>query len=127
MSLIKISDWMSGPVICAKPQDSLLSAIKKMAKHNIGCLVIKDKSIKIHGIISERDILKKAVAKQKNLAKLRVVDIMTTKVKTADINSSLLYLIKMMEKGKFRDTPIMKKGKLAGIITSQDVIRMLSI
>lgn len=127
MSMIRISDWMSKPVICAKPQDTILSAIKKMAKHNIGCLVVKDGSRNIHGILSERDILKNAVAKQKNLAKLRVKDIMTGKVKTVDINSSLLYLMKMMQKGKFRDTPITKNGKLVGIITSQDIIKMLSV
>ncbi len=127
MSVIKISDWMSKPVICAKPDDYVLSAIKKMAKHNIGCLVIEGKGKKIFGIITERDILKKAVAKGKNLSSLKVSSLMTGKVKSVDIKSSILYLMKLMEKGRFRDTPITKDGKLVGIITSQDVIKMLSV
>ena len=125
--MIRISDWMSKPVICAKPQETIISAIKKMAKNNIGCLIVIDKNARIHGVLSERDILKNAVAKQKNLAKLRVKEIMTGNVKSADINSSLLYLMKIMKKGKFRDTPITKDGKLIGIITSQDIIKMLSL
>ena len=127
MSVIKLSDWMSKPVLCAKPNDFVLSAIRKMAQHNIGCLVIEGNGKKVFGILTERDILKKAVSKGKNLSSLRVSSLMTTKVKSVDINSSILYLMKLMEKGRFRDTPITKNGKLVGIITSQDVIKMLSV
>src|SRR3989338_1055139 len=127
MSVIKLSDWMSKPVLCAKPDDSIISAIKKMAGHNIGCLVIEGKNKKVLGIITERDILKKAVAKGKKLSTLEVSSIMTDKVKSVDINSPVLYLMKLMEKGRFRDTPITKGGKLVGIITSQDIIKMLSV
>src|SRR3989338_7411496 len=124
MCVIKLSDWMSKPVLCAKPDDSILSAIKKMADHNIGCLVIEGKNKKVFGIITERDILKKAVSKGKNLSTLKVSSLMTTKVKSVDVNSSILYLMKLMEKGRFRDTPITKDGKIVGIITSQDIIKM---
>ena len=127
MPVIKISDWMSKPVICTRADDSLISAIKMMSEHNIGCLIIEGKSNKVLGILTERDILKKAVAKGKDLARLKVSSLMTKKVKSVDINSPILYLMKLMEKGRFRDTPITKNGKLVGIITSQDVIKMLSV
>ncbi len=125
--MIKISSWMSKPVISAKPDDSIISAVKKMARNDIGCLVIQDGSKKIYGILTERDVLKKAVASQKDMRKLKIKDIMTKKVKTVDINSSVLYLMHLMKEGMFRDTPITKDGKVVGVITSQDIIRMLAV
>ena len=125
--MIKIGGWMSKPVISAKPDDSVISAVKKMARHDIGCLVIQEGSKKIHGILTERDVLKKAVASQKDASKLKIKDIMTKNVKTVDINSSVLYLMHLMKKGGFRDTPITKDGKVVGVITSQDIIGMLAV
>lgn len=125
--MIKISDWMSKPVICAKPQDLVISSVRKMMSHDIGCLIVKDGNNKVIGILTERDILKKAIAMQKGINSLKVKDIMTKKVSTIDINSSILQIMQLMKKGKFRDTPITKNGRLVGIITSQDVIKMLSV
>lgn len=127
MAMIKISDWMSKPVIRINPADSLLKAVKKMAKHNIGCLVIEDQKGKAHGIVTERDILRKAISLQKDLTSSKVKDIMTKNVKTLPVNSHVLTILRAMEKGRFRDTPITKNGRIVGIITSQDVIDMLSV
>jgi len=51
---------------------------------------------------------------------------MSEKVITAPENSKVLQVLKIMKNGKFRNLPITRKGKVVGIITSKDIISMLS-
>ena len=125
--MIKISDWMSKPVIYAKPDDSIFSVVKKMVKHDIGCLVVEDKENNTCGIITERDILKKGIANENDLKLLKVNNIMTRNIQTVSVDASVIEVLKLMNKGKFRDTPITKDGNIVGIITSQDLIKILSV
>ena len=106
--MIQIKEWMSHPVISVNPDETLYSAAKKMVKHDIGCLIVTDKKRKIYGIMTERDILKKAVGIHLDTKKIKVKDVMTKNVKKVSINSTVLKILKIMDKGKFRDIPITK-------------------
>jgi len=124
--MIEISDWMSKSVITSKPEDSISDASKKMIKHGIGCLVIVNDKKALSGILTERDILRVLVQKNMNIKDLKVKDVMSKKVKTAPVNSKVLQVLKIMKTGKFRDLPITDKGNIVGIITSKDLIDILS-
>jgi CBS domain-containing protein len=124
--MIRIKDWMSSPVITIKPSASILEAATLMDKHNIGCLVVQGRT-KIHGIITERDILRKIVAKKKSPGRIKVEDAMTEEVHTVNINAKLLEVTKIMDRHNFRRIVVLEKGKLAGILTSRDLIGLVSV
>jgi len=124
--MIKISEWMTKSVITSQPQDSISDASKKMIKNDIGCLIVVNKNGKLIGILTERDILRSLVKKKMDIKNLKVKDAMSKKVKTTPKYSNILKVLKIMKTGKFRDLPIVHKGDVVGIITSKDLIRMLS-
>lgn len=95
---------------------TLKSAAKMMSDKNIGSLLIV-KDGKIKGIITERDILK-------NISKLnsKVSLVMSKKVITIEAEEKIEEAIGIMSENKIKRMPVMKDGKLAGIITATDII-----
>lgn len=95
---------------------TLKGAAKMMSDKNIGSLLIV-KEGKIKGIITERDILK-------NISKLnsKVSLVMSKKVITIEGEEKIEEAIRVMSENKIKRLPVMKGGKLAGIITATDII-----
>ncbi len=123
--MIKIEDWMSKPVKKIGSQDTLKDAVNLMAKENIGVLAIIDGD-KLKGIITERDILRRVVAKNIDIEKTKVSDVMTKDPVTVNYDSSILEVTRLMSENNFRRLLVIKNGKVVGIITAKDVIEVLS-
>ncbi len=125
--MLEIKNWMSKPVISVRPDDLLDLATKKMVDYNIGDVVVVDKQKKPVGILTERDILKRVVIRRQNIDALKVRDVMTNKLVTVPVTSTFLEISRLMKKGKLRRIPITQHGKLVGIITARDLIKVMSI
>jgi CBS domain-containing protein len=125
--MITIENWMSKPVTTVKSDDTVYEAINRMVKKGIGDVVVIDKDKKPIGIVTERDILKRVLAKKKDFMKVKIEDIMTKNITTASTNSTFLEIARIMRKGSFRRLPITKNGKLVGIVTSRDIINFMSL
>jgi CBS domain-containing protein len=124
--MIKITDYMSKPVISAKPTDSIRAIAKKMDSYNIGSLVLVDGKRPI-GIVTERDVMRKAIAKTIDLDKTPVSRIMTPKVQTVTTAASLIEIASLMKSHTLRRIVVVNnKGELAGIVTSKDLIDLLT-
>lgn len=124
--MIKIRDWMTKEVKTIKETATAVDAAKEMDTHSIGSLIIMDGE-KPKGIVTERDIITKVVAVEKNPAEITVGDVMTTKLTTVPIDATLLDVSKLMNKNYFRTMIIVDdEGNLAGIITAKDLIELVS-
>ena len=116
---------MSSPVITITEGKTLLDASKLMDKHNIGSLVVvRDK--KPVGILTERDIVRRVISKGKNPAKSQVKNFMTRKLILIDPETTFFNVSRMMYENYFRRLIVVHKGKLVGILTAKDLIRILS-
>ncbi|HRZ85545.1 MAG TPA: CBS domain-containing protein [Candidatus Paceibacterota bacterium] len=95
---------------------NLRSAAKIMSNKNIGSLLIV-KEDKIKGILTERDILK-------NISKLdsKISNVMSKGVITIESNATIEEAAEKMAENKIKRLPVLKNGKLAGIISMTDVI-----
>ena len=71
----------------------------------------------IVGILTDRDILLRAVACDKDACNTKVSDIMSTKVFCCDSNSEVEEAEKIMSQEQIRRIPIVEHGKIAGILT----------
>jgi len=94
-----------------------------MAKHRIGGMPVVDNG-KLVGIITERDIINRIVAKGANSNNITVKDIMTTPPKVIGrISDDLTSLARRMVKNDVPRVPIVDDDKLVGIITNRDIAR----
>lgn len=101
---------------------SVLEALKLMAKHNTGAvLVMEDGEMK--GILSERDCVRKLDIAGKAAKDTKVKDIMTSKVITIEVGEDLEACMKLMIERNIRHLPVYSDGKLAGMVSVRDVLR----
>ena len=105
------------------PNEKLSDAIRVLAEHRVGALVITNGDRKIVGILSERDVVR--VIGREGAAALdqTVRAVMTPKVKICNENHTVNELMEIMTKGRFRHLPVEKDGHLDGIISIGDVVK----
>jgi CBS domain-containing protein len=120
-------DVMSKPVISVKESDSAMYAAKLMEKHKIGGIVIVNKDGKPLGIVTERDLATRVVAKGLQPQDVKVSSIMSRPIATIDGEASIREVAKKMNKLEIRRLAVVSKNDLQGIITSKDIIRITPV
>ena len=110
-------------VLTVFPNCSLLDVVDVLAAEAVGALVVVDDRGALVGIISERDIVRAVAAGGSNALDRLVSDHMTRHVVTATLDESIVGVLKTMSAGRFRHVPILKDGRLVGIVSSGDVIK----
>ena len=115
-------DFMTKNVICSKLKDPIDSVIQKLLKYKISGIPVVDKYKNLKGIISEKDVINFVLVG--NL-KTPAEDVMTSKVVTVDETTPIEKVCSMVTSSNFRRVPVIKKGKLAGLISRRDIIKVL--
>lgn len=106
------------------PHATLMDALKLMAEKNIGALLVLEGD-RIAGIISERDIARRIVEKEKCLLDEPVSGFMTEDVIVVRPDQSTQDCMQLMTREHFRHLPVVEDGKLVGMISIGDVVRAL--
>ena len=119
MSLERIG---SKTVVTISPDATVLEAAKLMHSKHIGCLVVTDDS-RPTGILTDRDIVLKLVASEKQPGQTAVKNIMTTNPTMVNVNYDVLDAVRLMSNRGVRRLPIIDEHRhLLGIITMDDVL-----
>lgn len=100
---------------------SVLEAARMMNLRRIGALVVT-RGESVVGIITERDVLNRIVARQLAPAHTRVGDVMTTPVAVCAPSSSRADCRAVMKEKRIRHLPVVDEGRLVGIISIGDLI-----
>jgi CBS domain-containing protein len=104
--------------------DTALEAAKRMSEKGISSLfVVKDGDPV--GIVTERDFIKKVCAKEIPIADVKVSEIMSKILTTADPETPIEVAVQRMVNHKIRRLPIIEGGKIVGIITVTDLAKHL--
>lgn len=110
-------------VTTARPDDTLLEIVNRLAQRRIGAIIIVGNDGKVCGIISERDIIR-LVAEHGASALSMVVDsAMTRNVVTCCRSNTIDEIMEMMTHGRFRHMPVIEDDSLIGIISIGDVVK----
>jgi CBS domain-containing protein len=125
VKIIKIEDWMSKPVKSVTKDLTVRKAIKMMDEGNFGVLPVVENGKPI-GIVTERDILRRVAAKDIDMDKSKIEDIMTKNPVTINHDASILEATRLMSENNFRRLLVVKGGKLVGVVTAKDVIEVMS-
>jgi len=118
---IPVREIMTRPVITANADLDIFSAAKKMAQANVGSLIIVAEGKPI-GILTERDLVKKVVAKAVDPRSVLVGDIMNSPVVSIEPDASLREAAVLMLRSGVKRLPVIADGKLIGIITDTDLV-----
>ena len=116
-----VKDVMNTDVKTIEPDSSVQEAAKKMNRYNIGSLVVVNKE-RMVGIVTERDMLKKIVAKARDSAKTKVKNIMIKRVVMIDPETHLSDAVDVMNQHRIKKLPVLHENSLIGILTATDVI-----
>ena len=123
MKIRRILATKTGPVITIGPEQPIRDAVALLSEYNIGALVVvAEGEEKPLGIISERDIIRRAVDNESVFSE-RVQDIMTSELITGMPQDDLYSVMHTMTEKRFRHLPIVDEGKLIGIVSIGDVLK----
>ncbi|MEY4736405.1 MAG: hypothetical protein RL302_724 [Pseudomonadota bacterium] len=103
------------------PQDSVFDALKRLADHNVGAMVVMD-GTQLAGIFSERDYTRKIALAGRSSKDTPVKDIMTPDVLTVSPQTSTNDCMVLMSQKKIRHLPVVDGGKVLGMISIRDIM-----
>jgi len=111
-------------VVTVSPRQAVVEAIALMNENGIGALVVLSEKEEILGIISERDVLRRVLKTPTPDLQRPVEDFMTKDIIVGVPEDRAGYVMGVMTKNRLRHLPIMDKGKLVGIISIGDVVKV---
>lgn len=120
---IKVLDIMTKKPIVVGPNHSIDKCANLMVKEDVGSLIVEENKY-IKGIITEKDLVKKVVAKAKDIKKLKAKDIMSNIIVTVKPDSDIIEAMKIMDINKVRRLPVVNDGKLIGLLTVRDILKV---
>jgi CBS domain-containing protein len=110
-------------VVSTRPDATIAEVAKLLRAKRIGAVVVTDAGGALCGIISERDLARGLADHGAKLLDMQVSQLMTAEVVTCSPDDGLDQLMKQMTEGRFRHLPVIRDGKLTGIISIGDVVK----
>ena len=110
-------------VFTVRPTDTVDAVAKLLGEKRIGAVVVTDDKGHIAGIVSERDVVKHVALEGAAILKKLASDIMTRNVHTCQDGDSEQELMALMTSRRIRHLPVVKAGKLDGMISIGDVVK----
>ena len=111
-------------VVTTGPNTPLLDIAELLREHRIGCIVVTGADGKVVGIVSERDIVREIARAGSKVLKEPVAACMTKTVVTCREADTIDRLMAEMTAHRFRHMPVVERGKLCGLVSIGDVVRM---
>ena len=122
MKIAAILAIKGAQVVTIGPEDTVREAVARLARENIGALVVVAEGGSPVGIVSERDVVRVAATDDQVLAR-RVRGIMTREVVTATPDDDLLAVAHVMTERRIRHLPVVAAGRLVGIVSIGDLVK----
>ncbi len=115
---------ISRGLVVAKERENVHHIACLMERHNIGAILIM-RDEELVGIISERDITRRIVAKKLDPDKILAQDIMTKEIVTGNLQDGLNNIYEILCAAPFRHLPIKDGDKVVGIVSKRDILYSL--
>jgi CBS-domain-containing membrane protein len=118
------SDIMMRPVVTARKKASARDIALQLLTGLYSGMPVTDEGGQVVGVVTELDLLR-AVEEGKELVKTTAEEIMTTGVVTADVDTPVDELMKIMTEKNLIRVPVTDKGKLVGVVARCDVLKTM--
>ncbi|RKX19167.1 MAG: histidine kinase [Candidatus Zixiibacteriota bacterium] len=125
---MKVSDILATKgrkVVSIETANTLKEAMDSIVTNKIGALLIL-KEKELVGIISERDLIRELHKTGESALGKKVGEVMTTNIVVGLPDDDIEEVEALMTKNRFRHLPIFDKGKVAGIVSIGDIVKLLA-
>ncbi len=120
-----VKDAMRKTVISIDSAMTVRDAATMMEDTDVGCVIITKGNAPL-GILTERDFVKRIVSKEKSFS-TPLADVMSFPLITSQPDDTVWEVAEIMKKNKIHKVPVEDNGKLVGIITASDLVRLCSM
>jgi CBS domain-containing protein len=110
-------------VVTVGPTATVAETVELLADHRIGAAVVTDRTGRILGIVSERDIVAALAESGPEALRREVRSVMTEKVVTCSERDTINVVMTRMTRGRFRHLPVVENGRMVGVISIGDVVK----
>lgn len=98
-------------------------AAKEMQRKGVSSVLVRNsKSGELVGIVTERDIIYRAVARNLGMFKVNIGKIMSTPLITVDKDTPCIQAIKIMREKQLRRLPVLDHGRILGVATLMSIV-----
>ena len=108
-------------MVTVKPDDTVLDAIKVLAREAIGAAVVVSGD-RLVGIFSERDYTRKVVLKGRHSETTKVEEIMTANVVCVSPRAKTRDCMALMSEKNIRHLPVVEEGRVVGMVSIRDIV-----
>jgi signal-transduction protein with cAMP-binding, CBS, and nucleotidyltransferase domain len=112
---------MKTEMITVSPSDLVADAARSMSQNHVGAVLVVEDGV-MTGILSERDVVSRVVAKGKDPTATHVSEIATTEVVSVDVDAHVRKCAEMQFAMGVRHLPVTENGKPVGILSSRDFL-----
>ncbi|MBO3800199.1 MAG: CBS domain-containing protein [Candidatus Brockarchaeota archaeon] len=119
---LTVEEVMSFPILTVSPDESVQTAVVKMVEHDISSLIVVDEEGRDIGIITERDVIEKVVAKDRDPKSVKVKEIMSNPLKKISSDSSIIDALEKMRRSRIKKLGVEREGRLVGIVSERDLV-----
>jgi CBS domain-containing protein len=124
MSVRQVLKTKGHNVVTVRQDATIRDVVATLSRERIGVVVVSDDGDTVSGILSERDIIKGLAEKGSKLLEMQARDLMTRSFTPAKIDMPILHVLDMMTQGRFRHMPVIDNGKLAGLVSIGDAVKL---
>jgi CBS domain-containing protein len=111
----------------ARPDESVVVGAERMHHRAVGALVVVDDADQVIGMVTDRDLVSRVLAKGRNPTETPIRDVMTLAPKTVTESAPIETALLAMRTGKFRRLPIIDEDNmLVGLVTLDDILMLLA-
>ena len=112
--------------VTIEPDTPLLEVARLLRDQGIGVVVVVDNNASIVGILSERDISRAVAGDYEGFGQATARDHMTPEVVVCEVTQDPQTAIWLMAEYGIRHLPITDQGRLLGMVSSRDVLRVMA-
>lgn len=120
---VSVSDAMRKSVVTISPDDTVDKALKTMVELDIGCVVVSERDKPV-GIITDSNLLERVFYYGKDPKKVKAKEIMSHPLKSVPPDMDLEDAAKLMRDLKLKRLPVVRNGKLVGILTETELVNI---
>ena len=118
----QLLEGKSADVFSIRPDAAVIDAIRMMAEHRVGALLVME-GARLAGIISERDYARKVVLQGRSSKDTPVRDIMTAQVVTVAPADSTERCMELVTNSRIRHLPVLDGDQVVGVLSIGDLVK----
>lgn len=118
---MQVKELMTRDVVSVSPDEMTSVAARMLSRYNIGSMPVCEEDGRLHGLITDRDIVLRCVAAEKEAARTPIREIMTSRIVSVSPEETAEKAADLMALEQIRRLPVAENGKLVGVISLGDL------